>query len=386
MKAMIVVSLVAGFAAPVLADTVDDILLQKKLNGAYEQDNGGVVVDPGRVEPCDSALMLTCGDTVQGTTVGGTNYVGNPAPDVFFQILVPVGGLTEFTLCDTIPYWDTYLRLYNGCPVSGGTQIASNDDSCGLLSYLALSLAPGTYWLVVEGYWYNSGPYTLTVNCPAPTPCSFPCDYTITPGPGSYIGTIDPYGADWYCLTGDADLTLISTCNAVTNYDTKLELWYNDPTSGCTQLAYDDDDWDCTFNGLFTTLGDADSPFTMVDGGEYYIKVYGYFNSAGTYQLDLNGGQVVSADDQPVSFTLSQNVPNPFNPTTAIAFGMPETGLASLKVYDLAGRTVATLVDGMVTKGEHSVVFDAGNLTSGVYFYTLQAGASVETRKMVLMK
>jgi len=94
----------------------------------------------------------------------------------------------------------------------------------------------------------------------------------------------------------------------------------------------------------------------------------------------------VNADDQPVSFALSQNVPNPFNPSTTISFTLPESGVASLKVFDLTGREVATLVDGMTGRGEHSVVFDGSQLSTGVYFYTLQFNGQSETQKMVLVK
>ena len=94
----------------------------------------------------------------------------------------------------------------------------------------------------------------------------------------------------------------------------------------------------------------------------------------------------VGAHETPAAFALSQNVPNPFNPTTSISFTLAETGAASLKVFDLAGREVATLVNGVLERGAHSVEFDGANLASGVYVYTLQAGATVESRKMVLMK
>ena len=86
------------------------------------------------------------------------------------------------------------------------------------------------------------------------------------------------------------------------------------------------------------------------------------------------------------AFSLGAAVPNPFNPSTTIAYSVAQTGTASLKVYDLAGQVVATLVDGMVEAGSHSVVFDGSQLASGVYFYTLQAGDFVQSQKMVLVK
>ena len=101
---------------------------------------------------------------------------------------------------------------------------------------------------------------------------------------------------------------------------------------------------------------------------------------------DCNGGGQVGADEQPAAFELGQNVPNPFNPTTSISFSLPESGVASLTLHDISGREVATLVNGMTERGAHSVNFDASQLGTGVYFYTLQFNGQSTTRKMTLIK
>ena len=81
-----------------------------------------------------------------------------------------------------------------------------------------------------------------------------------------------------------------------------------------------------------------------------------------------------------------QASPNPFNPTTTITFDLPQAGLVSLSVYDITGRQVAKLVDGMKPIGQHQIVFDASNLSSGVYFAVLNAGNFKDTRKLLLVK
>ncbi len=86
------------------------------------------------------------------------------------------------------------------------------------------------------------------------------------------------------------------------------------------------------------------------------------------------------------SFELSQNYPNPFNPTTTISFATQQTSVVSLKVYDLAGSLVETLVDGLVEQGQHEVIFNGSELASGVYFYTLESEGQINTQKMVLVK
>jgi len=90
---------------------------------------------------------------------------------------------------------------------------------------------------------------------------------------------------------------------------------------------------------------------------------------------------------QPNTFVLHNNYPNPFNPNTTIAFDLPRNAQVSLKVFNTMGQEVATLIGGQIMlEGRHSVNFDASHLASGVYFYTLRAGSSLATKKMVLMK
>lgn len=85
-------------------------------------------------------------------------------------------------------------------------------------------------------------------------------------------------------------------------------------------------------------------------------------------------------------YELKQNYPNPFNPVTSITFQVPEKSIVELNIYDLLGRKVSTLVNGIVSAGSHTVQFDASKLTSGVYFYRLNAGAFSQSRKLVLIK
>lgn len=102
-----------------------------------------------------------------------------------------------------------------------------------------------------------------------------------------------------------------------------------------------------------------------------------------------NGGDLVALakpDAIPDRFELSQNYPNPFNPTTTIAYSLIEPTQVSLKVYDMLGREVTTLVDEYKEAGEHKVEFNANGIPSGVYFYRISAGELTDTRKMTLMK
>lgn len=88
----------------------------------------------------------------------------------------------------------------------------------------------------------------------------------------------------------------------------------------------------------------------------------------------------------PEDFKLEQNYPNPFNPATTISYALPQAGFVTIKIYDMLGNEVQTLVNENKNSGSHSVTFDAGELTSGIYMYKLQAGNFVDTKKMLLIK
>lgn len=95
----------------------------------------------------------------------------------------------------------------------------------------------------------------------------------------------------------------------------------------------------------------------------------------------------VSASDMlPEAFTLRQNYPNPFNPSTTIQFAVAHRQLTIVKVYDLLGREVATLVDGVKDPGLHTVMFDASGLASGSYFYRIIAGDNIAVKKMIVLR
>jgi len=99
----------------------------------------------------------------------------------------------------------------------------------------------------------------------------------------------------------------------------------------------------------------------------------------------------VKTDDLTISnFSLSQNYPNPFNPSTTIQFAIPKAGMVSLKVYNILGEEVAELINKEINAGLQSVKFDASSvrrgISSGIYFYKLQSGSFVESKKMILIK
>jgi uncharacterized delta-60 repeat protein len=121
------------------------------------------------------------------------------------------------------------------------------------------------------------------------------------------------------------------------------------------------------------------------------LTIYVDEGNDGTIDDTLYVANTVDVEDEgslltPNEFNLAQNYPNPFNPTTTIQYSIPQRSNVTLKVYDILGNEVATLVNEERARGVYSVNFDASQLASGIYFYRIQAGSFIETKKMILIK
>jgi hypothetical protein len=150
---------------------------------------------------------------------------------------------------------------------------------------------------------------------------------------------------------------------------------------------YGTTDFGTTWTTAFTGTTNALWATTTAPGANQCLA--GWSAGAAGQLVKLTGVPVGIANNNnqvPNSYTLDQNYPNPFNPTTKITFALPKAGNVELRVYDLLGREVATLVNEFKTPGSYTINFNASNIASGVYFYTLKSGDFTNTRKMVLIK
>ena len=140
-----------------------------------------------------------------------------------------------------------------------------------------------------------------------------------------------------------------------------------------------------------------DLPFALMDAASYYdaqnhqIKVYGGIKGDSTYNDDVLVYQlpVTLADkmvEQPETFELCQNFPNPFNPVTTIMYTVPNNAWVSLRISDIQGRTVETLVSQSQKPGTYQKVFDGSDLPGGIFFCRLDTGPGSKTIKLMLMK
>ncbi|MSQ46466.1 MAG: T9SS type A sorting domain-containing protein, partial [Ignavibacteria bacterium] len=184
----------------------------------------------------------------------------------------------------------------------------------------------------------------------------------------------------------------------------KMDLWWNVSLDGGTtwktsaKLAG-------TTGGLFASAGayltprgstDLVAHFTFIQDTAVGCFVFGEGVRAlvptkyATVSFNKTTGALTAiGDDNNVavkSFELVQNYPNPFNPATTIRYQVPNASNVSLKVYNMMGQEVATLVNGMKEAGNHTITFDGTKLASGVYLYQINAGSFQDVKKMILMK
>lgn len=152
-----------------------------------------------------------------------------------------------------------------------------------------------------------------------------------------------------------------------------------------------------TFGGTTAPQGSSDLELSFtsegVENGEYstVLLLNSNDSEAGTIEIPINltvsmATSTETGNPIPSEVSLSQNFPNPFNPSTVINYNLTQNSDVNLSVYNLLGQRVATLVNGPVAAGSHSERFDAGNLSSGVYIYKLQTAEQTLTRQMVLIK
>jgi hypothetical protein len=300
----------------------------------------------------------------------------------------------DFAVMNTnpsLPYSFTYQAsgvqqsVELGYPFTEPTQanigLVDKDSICvvfdavqdGRLDSIRVALRRDTY--ITGGIWKYTGN-------PLPTPLGQQLTtFTIK---GDSTPTSNPYPVPWpNWVTVDLRAKNISTNSAFAvgfiidgTYPTdanvnRVMITIAPIGNGSNSLSYDQNGTGGSRWYFYVSDAAGDSAYY------YLIRAYVSFPATGVRTtVELN----------PLTFKLGQNYPNPFNPSTTIQFELPSRSLMTLKVYDLIGREVATLVNGIKEAGSHEIKFDASGLPSGIYLYRIVTDKYVETKKLVLIK
>ncbi|MCX7832613.1 MAG: T9SS type A sorting domain-containing protein [Ignavibacteria bacterium] len=350
----------------------------------------------------------------QDSTTGSTHHLKTK----FSIITNPYAATPTITNRNFTPQNSYWWQL----PNAGDTTILFND--------IVYSDSASTDWLITVSNFYRAGinnlyfTYSNDYGATSPSRNPFLTETNVNYMPrlassrnddtigGQYIMLAytrqfsstdwDPYyrittnnGTSWSSgyISGALDTTIYTDVEGIPGIRNKFRFAYavrNSPTSSSIYLRQYNNGSMPTAFVLSTNMGFS---FTPVRAGYRYstdscftlghgvggVGVYAYMGCSGSL---VNIGK----NEIPVEFKLSQNYPNPFNPTTKISFTIPTSAFVSLKVYDILGKEVATLINEKMNAGNYIYEFNAENLTSGIYFYKLESNNFSAIRKMVLLK
>jgi hypothetical protein len=217
-----------------------------------------------------------------------------------------------------------------------------------------------------------------------------------------YGNSTDGYGGGLYCSGSSPTISSsVFWANAAGNNGADIYVENGSPYFDfCHVQEWGDPDPlfrdpdNADFHLMSTECGhELDSP--CIDAGQWEDYVLDCDWGLGTWLGDIGayGGAAIPTDIEdnrdlflPTIIEFHQNFPNPFNAKTIIEYSLPRSGEITVSVYDLLGRRISTIFDGMQDPGEHTILWDAGDLPSGIYFGRLQAGAQNKSIKMVLLR
>jgi hypothetical protein len=216
--------------------------------------------------------------------------------------------------------------------------------------------------------------------------------YLISGSTTPFLGGLTPTSAVYSFAPPPAAPILIEPLNnAILSSETVQFVWHQSYAE-VTKYWFEIDKTDqFTTSFIDSSITDTTYIYSDLQNGQHYwwrVKAlnslgWGDFSEVRTFDIVTS----VKEDNQlPVVFSMEQNYPNPFNPTTTINYQIPDLSFVTLKVYDVLGSEIITLVSEEKLIGSYEVNFNAASLPSGIYLYKLQAGSFVVTKKMVLLK
>ena len=346
-------------------------------------------------EPNDSFAQAH-GPLDSGTTY--SSFIASSSDDDYFTFTSTATGTISVTLANFPGDYDVFL--YNSAQTELGRGYTTNDPETISVS----NAAAGTYYVRVDGYngaSSTSDDYQLTVSYATGggggggTPQWYYEDLVFE-SPHNYPNNYN--NSKTYTKAGAQRVAMyFSTFNTEANYD----FVYIKDASGTTRATYHGSrsafwaivdgasitanlvsDYSVTRYGYRVTRVAYFSPNPLFAGGEEGIPMATAPEAAASMPIE----SAAKGDTTPAEFALEQNRPNPLSTSAVIAYAVPETQRVHLVVYDLLGREIAVLADGVQEAGAYEVRFDAADLPAGTYFYRLTAGERVETKQMTVVR
>jgi len=361
--------------------TITSIYTQISINGITTND------PETNDEYSTAASLATFNAAGSVTNYGHIGYYTNNHIDYddYWTVTTTTDGKLVINITST-PDLDIDLYLYD---IDGNTIIKSAAVYGTTEKLTFENLAAGKFYVRV----YRSGYGAYIINAEFTTP-SMPTDVE----PNNDFSTATTIYADTrmtghlgYFANNTTDYDDYYVFTTTSDWDSLYVRVDSDPTIDVDMYLYDNSGAIISSAGIYGTKEVLKrNPLTA---GTYYIRVYrsGY----GSYGIKFSNNDITDPltdvkkdeiENIPTSFSMSQNYPNPFNPSTTIKYDIPQTVNVTLKVYDVLGNEVATLVNEDQAPGSYSVKFNAGNLSSGIYFYRIEAGKFSQVKKFILMK
>ena len=395
----------------------------KRLSGKNDIQVEGIALDKHTASENQLAVAVSQGDSAIVSSDGGRNWnkkylsgAGNfsgevaVADDVIFAV---INGELHKSV-DSGNSWQKIIKdFYN---IRNLTAFDKNNVAfltySGYETFVEYTTDGGNYWARTPFFQFSSD-ITLMAEGKILACGSY---YDTASSNRGYIYTSDDYGHNWRAITTRYDMTKIKAVNkttalAISNYEVYRsedagKSWYVSKSSDDYYNYFANFAFKDSLHGILQisyqlyNSGDAGRNWSRsglslpVWGGADFME----YNNKGDLLINDNGylciyknqdysGKNNNPDNALIQgFNLSQNYPNPFNPGTTINYQLPQNGFVTLKIFDILGKEVATLVNEYKTPGRYTINFEASRLSSGVYIYQLRVNDYISSKKMLLLK
>ncbi|MDZ7366953.1 MAG: discoidin domain-containing protein [candidate division KSB1 bacterium] len=335
--------------------------------------------------------------TPGGTTASADDFIVTPPQQPAISFFIPLNGPvgTQVTIAGNFFTGATEVA-FNGMAASNFTvvsnsQIRANVPTGASTGKITVT-APG-------GVATSASDFTVTILSTANLALNKPASASSTEGSNTPSKAVDGNTSTYWRSGGSSTSWLRVDLGSEQTVGRAVIKWYSSyyAKQYQFQVSNNDANWTTVYTNNSGSKGTNQFNFTQTTAR--YVRLYMTKNNKSSYRVTelevyssaasaLAGDKAEDTNPaaSPKEIVLLPNYPNPFNPSTTIAYSIPEAKHITIKVYDLAGHEVATLVNGYQDRGDYQVIFDATDKPSGFYFVVLKADAEIYVRRLLLMK